>query len=334
MKAFWTWCSLPAPMPSTVVTDLPAAARAGIKQLTTGAPSTSTVHAPQTPAPHTSFVPVSLSASRTTSMRRLSGWSGRGSTRPLILIVLICDLQIFGGRIFLRWLASRAQLRRGTDGAGHQRSHQKCQITMRLGYRSLRSGGLRPERRQKHPRRAFDHLGDAPCRRRRRGLKDKRQKQRRLTGQHDLLRSELAVVDRKLLRLDMHLEIVGEPVDSALEHLLIKATADLRHPLGDRRHGADRRSTARPAQQLDIGLPEFPKRRFDVALRTEIESYFLLIGHFLFDDGFEQPVLVGEIDVQRSLGNAVGAGDLAHAGAIKSEVQEHLARAVKNLTAF
>src|SRR5258706_8538861 len=90
-------------MLSTFVTDLPAAARAGIKQLTTGAPSTTTVHAPQTPAPHTSFVPVSLSASRTTSMRRLSGSSGRGSTRPLILIVLICDLQVFGGRIFLRW---------------------------------------------------------------------------------------------------------------------------------------------------------------------------------------------------------------------------------------
>jgi hypothetical protein len=46
----------------------------------------------------------------------------------LILIVLIRDLQIFGGRIFLRWLASRAQLRRGTDGAGHQRSHHAIQI--------------------------------------------------------------------------------------------------------------------------------------------------------------------------------------------------------------
>src|SRR6476659_451017 len=97
MKAFWTGCSLLAPMPSTVVTDLPAAARAGIKQLTTGTPSTSTVHAPQTPAPHTSFVPVRLSASRTTSMRRLSGSSGRGSTRPLMVIVLIYDLQVFGG---------------------------------------------------------------------------------------------------------------------------------------------------------------------------------------------------------------------------------------------
>src|SRR2546430_9845632 len=124
MKAFWTGCSLPAPMPSTVVTDLPAAARAGIKQLTTGTPSTSTVHAPQTPAPHTSFVPVRLSASRTTSMRRLSGSSGRGSTRPLIVIVLIRDLHVFGGRLFWRCLAAL----RGGNGAGHQGSHHDFKI--------------------------------------------------------------------------------------------------------------------------------------------------------------------------------------------------------------
>ena len=57
MNAFCTGCSFASPMPSTVVTDLPAAARAGIRQLTTGAPSTSTVQAPQTPAPQTSLVP-------------------------------------------------------------------------------------------------------------------------------------------------------------------------------------------------------------------------------------------------------------------------------------
>src|SRR5438876_162789 len=95
MKAFCTGCSAPAPRPSTVVTDLPAAARAGIRQLTTGAPSTSTVHAPQTPAPHTSLVPVRSSSPRTTSIRRASGSSGRAAVRPLMVIVLICDLQIF-----------------------------------------------------------------------------------------------------------------------------------------------------------------------------------------------------------------------------------------------
>ena len=59
MKARCTGCSLPAPIPSTVVIVLPATALTGSRQLTTGAPSSSTVQAPQTPAPHTSLVPVS-----------------------------------------------------------------------------------------------------------------------------------------------------------------------------------------------------------------------------------------------------------------------------------
>ena len=132
----------------------------------------------------------------------------------------------------------------------------------------------------------------------------------------------------------MGLEIGGEPVDGALEHLLIEATADFRHPLGDRHHGADRRSAAGPAQQLDIGLPEIPQRGRDVAFGIEIESHLALVEHLLLDNGLEQPVLVGEIDVQRALGDARGAGDLAHAGAIKAQVHEHLARAVENLTAL
>ncbi len=68
-------------------------------------------------------------------------------------------------------------------------------------------------RRQKHPRRAFDHLRDALRRRRRRGLKNKRQKQRRLTHLHELRRRELAIVDRKILCLDMRLEIEGKAAD-------------------------------------------------------------------------------------------------------------------------
>src|SRR5271165_3480334 len=62
-------CSLAAPMPSTVVIVLSAAAFAGNRQLTTGAPSTSTVQAPHTPAPHTSLVPVRRKPSRKTSGR-------------------------------------------------------------------------------------------------------------------------------------------------------------------------------------------------------------------------------------------------------------------------
>jgi hypothetical protein len=79
-----------------VVTDLSAAVRAGIRQLATGAPSSSTVHAPQTPAPQTSFVPVRCSVSRTTSTSSASGSSGRVARRPLIVIVLIGDLRVVG----------------------------------------------------------------------------------------------------------------------------------------------------------------------------------------------------------------------------------------------
>ena len=59
MNAFCTGCSRPGDTPSTVVTVLPATRRAGIRQLTMGVPSTSTVHAPQTPDPQTNLVPVS-----------------------------------------------------------------------------------------------------------------------------------------------------------------------------------------------------------------------------------------------------------------------------------
>ena len=59
-----------------------------------------------------------------------------------------------------------------------------------------------------------------------------------------------------------------------------------------------------------------------------------LFERFVLDDGFEQPVLVGEIDVERALGDAGGAGDLVHAGPIKAQIHEHLAGAVQDLTAF
>ena len=55
---------------------------------------------------------------------------------------------------------------------------------------------------------------------------------------------------------------------------------------------------------------------------------------FLLDDGLEQPVLVGEIDVERALGDAGGAGDLAHAGAVEAQIHEDLAGAVEDLPAL
>jgi cobalamin biosynthesis Mg chelatase CobN len=84
MKARCTGCNLPPPTPSTVVTLLPAAAFAGRRQLATGTPSSRTVQAPQTPAPHTSLVPVRRRRSRRTSTRSASASSGSIAARPLI----------------------------------------------------------------------------------------------------------------------------------------------------------------------------------------------------------------------------------------------------------
>src|SRR4051812_27540197 len=185
MKAFCTGCSLTAPMPSTVVTDLSAAARAGIRQLTTGAPSSSTVHAPQTPAPHTSLVPVRLRASRTTSISSASGSSGRGSMRPLIVIVPICDLQVLRG-IFRGESLYQMRLRRRT---GEERIVEKSNLkdTGEVGLGCFDLIG-----REKHPRRAFAHMPDPLRRWRGRCLEDERLKQRRLTHLHELRSRQFA----------------------------------------------------------------------------------------------------------------------------------------------
>src|SRR3954452_5871145 len=196
-----------------------------------------------------------------------------------------------------------------------------------------RSARLRPISRQKHPCRAFNHFGDALGRRRRRGLENERQKQRGLAHLHELRSRQMAVGNRKIA-FQMRLEIAGEAMDSLREHVLIVAAADLRHSLGNRHHRADRRAAARPAQQLDIGAAEFPQRGGNIAFRIEIERHFLLLEHFALDYGFEQPVLVSEIDVQRAFGDTGGASDLAHAGAVKSQIHEDFAGAVENLPPF
>src|SRR6195256_6173992 len=196
------------------------------------------------------------------------------------------------------------------------------------------STSLRPLRRQKKPRRAVDDLVDALERRRGGGLEHERQKQRGLAHLDELRRRELAVVDREIVRPYMRPEIIGETADGLVQHMFIKTPADLGHPLRNRHHGADRRAAARPAQHQDIGAAEFPKRALGVARGIEIERDLALFERHFLDDCLEQPVLVGEIDVERALGNAAGAGDLAHAGAVKAEVHEYLARAVQNLAAF
>ena len=72
-------CSVPispsGPSPSIVVTSLPAAWTASIRQERTGRPSRMTVHAPQTPCSHPRCVPVKLRSSRrkSASVLRASG---------------------------------------------------------------------------------------------------------------------------------------------------------------------------------------------------------------------------------------------------------------------
>jgi hypothetical protein len=55
---------------------------------------------------------------------------------------------------------------------------------------------------------------------------------------------------------------------------------------------------------------------------------------FVLDHGFEQPALVGEVDVKRALGDARRTRNLVHAGPIKAQIHEHLSRAVQNLPAL
>ena len=59
--------------PSIVVTDAPSTCNTGVRQLLTSSPSTSTAHAPHSPSPQPSFVPVSCNSTRSTSSSRAIG---------------------------------------------------------------------------------------------------------------------------------------------------------------------------------------------------------------------------------------------------------------------
>src|SRR5262245_35748553 len=132
----------------------------------------------------------------------------------------------------------------------------------------------------------------------------------------------------------MRLEIGREPRDAEFKYVFIIAAADLGHALGDRHHRADRRAAAGAALHADIGAAEFAQRGLGVAGRVEIESRLVLLDPLFLEGRLEQAVLVGEVDIEGALGDAAGARDLAHAGAVKAEVHEHLARAVEDLAAF
>ena len=73
------------PSPSTVSTLVPSTWQIGTRQESTTAPSSMTLHAPHSPSPQPSFVPVSARSSRrTSSSRRIPGTS-TSTEAPLTL---------------------------------------------------------------------------------------------------------------------------------------------------------------------------------------------------------------------------------------------------------
>ncbi len=69
-------------------------------------------------------------------------------------------------------------------------------------------------------------------------------------------------------------------------------------------------------------------------LGVEIEHAFGVDQALLVNDGLEQLLLVVEIDVERALRHAGGAGDVAHAGGVEASRQEDGAGALDNLPAL
>src|SRR5262249_19983624 len=151
---------------------------------------------------------------------------------------------------------------------------------------------------------------------------------------HDLRGRERIVADQELAEPAAGFEIGGEAIDGHGDDVGVEPAADLRHPLGNRHHGADRRAATRPAQHTDIGPTELGEGGVDVAAGIEIEGVLALFNLLLFDDGLEQPALVGEVNVECTLGDSGGAGDLAHAGAVKTQIHEYLTGALQDLAAL
>ena len=83
-KADWSGSSRPSrSSPSTVVTSRSATCATGTRQAQTACPSSWTVQAPQSPASHPTFVPVSARSSRRTSESRRIGGVATVTARPL-----------------------------------------------------------------------------------------------------------------------------------------------------------------------------------------------------------------------------------------------------------
>src|SRR5882762_5559095 len=81
-----------APIPSTVVTFLPAAADSGVEQERTGCPSRCTVHAPHWAMPQPNLVPVRWSESRSAHKRGVSGAAPTSRVLPLTMREIMKNL--------------------------------------------------------------------------------------------------------------------------------------------------------------------------------------------------------------------------------------------------
>ncbi len=127
-------------------------------------------------------------------------------------------------------------------------------------------------------------------------------------------------------------QIVRELGDADSRPGFVENPADLRHPVGDRHHNAERRGFIPLAQEVEIGRAKPGENGVDVTIgRIEVERILGVHLAFLVNDGREQLLLIGEIDVERALRHPCRTGDVVHAGGIEAMLQEDGARPLDNL---
>src|SRR5215470_2043386 len=120
MNASWSGSSVsPSPSPSTVRTRVPSASTARWVQELTGAPSTSTVQAPQTCMSQERLAPLRPSRSRSTSKSRACAGTSRATARPLTVKARLYD---DGVCVSLMKVAPGRPRGHGGDGTAHEHS--------------------------------------------------------------------------------------------------------------------------------------------------------------------------------------------------------------------
>src|SRR6266849_846678 len=97
MNASWTACNRsPSATPSMVRIVVPSACSAGMRQLFTSSPFNSIEHAPHSPSPQPSFVPVSFNSSRNTSSSRAIGWASNCTAQPFTVHLMRVSREVSG----------------------------------------------------------------------------------------------------------------------------------------------------------------------------------------------------------------------------------------------